>query len=110
MTGQELYLGGMRSTLKLVGFESDYFDGMYAYLSMQVHISPSSFYETDKRINFGPPARYQYYFAAYSLAHARMFLLRSAISLAVSDVVVTDKLDATRLQSMRDLSEVPFGE
>jgi Family of unknown function (DUF5677) len=33
LTGHELYIGGLRSTLKLVGFESYYFDGMYAYLS-----------------------------------------------------------------------------
>jgi hypothetical protein len=109
LAGHELYVNGLRSTLKLVGVENDYFDGMYAYLSTQVHIAPSSFYETDRRISFGSPADYQYYFASYAIAHARMFLLRSAIRLAESDVAVADKADAPTLQSMKDLAEVPFG-
>jgi hypothetical protein len=110
LAGHELYLRGLRSTLKLVGFDSDYFDGMYAYLSSQVHISPTSFYGMDRRINFGTPAEYQYYFASYALAHARMFLLRAALRLAESDAALAAKIDAVSLQSIRDLGNVPFGE
>ena len=53
LSGQQLYVGGFRSTLKLVDLDEEYFDGMYAYLSAQVHITPSSFYWTHKRLNFG---------------------------------------------------------
>jgi hypothetical protein len=110
LAGHELYLRGLRSTLKLVGFESDYFDGMYAYLSSQVHISPTSFYGMDRRINFGTPAEYQYYFASYALAHARMFLLPAALRLAESDAALAANIDEVSLQSMKDLRNVPFGE
>lgn len=110
LAGHELYVGGLRSTLKLMGFDGDYFDGMYAYLSTQVHISPSSFYDMDRRINFGTPADYQFYFASYALAHARIFLLRAALRLAESDAALVEKIDAITLQSMKALADVPFGE
>ncbi len=86
------------------------FDGMYAYLSAQVHIAPSSFYWTHKRLNFGKPASYQYYFASYAVAHARMLFLRSAIRLAESDDAVRQKIDQATYDSMSELAAIPFGE
>jgi hypothetical protein len=109
LSGQEMYVKGMRSTLKLVGFDKGYFDGMYAYLSSQVHISPSSFYWTDKRLSFSKPAGYQYYFASFAVSHARMFLLRSAIRLAESDDVVRQKIEPAMHESMHELATIPFG-
>jgi hypothetical protein len=110
MSGQEMYVKGMRSTLKLVGFDEGYFDGMYTYLSSQVHTSPSSFYWTQKRLSFNKPARYQYYFASYAVAHARMLFLQSAKRLADSDDVVRRKLDQATYKSMSDLVGIPFGD
>jgi hypothetical protein len=110
LAGHELYLRGLRSTLKLVDIDSGYFDGMYAYLSTQVHISPSSFFETDKRISFPSPANYQYYSAAYALAHTRMLLLRASIRLVESDAALCAKIEADSLQSMKGLADIPFGE
>jgi hypothetical protein len=110
LSGQQLYIKGMRSTLKLVGLEDTYFDGMYAYLSSQVHISPSSFYWTEKRVSFGKPAGYQYYFASYAVAHARMFFLRSAIRLAEWDDSVRQKIDQATYESMTELAAMPLGE
>jgi len=110
LAGHELYLSGLRSTLKLVDIDSDYFDGMYAYLSTQVHISPSSFFEMDKRISFSTPANYQYYFAAYALSHTRMLLLRASIRLVESDPALGAKIEADSLHSMKELAGVPFGD
>jgi len=110
LTGQELYIGGLRSTLKLAKVDAGYFDGMYAYLSTQVHISPTSFFDMDKRISFPNPAGYQFYFAAYALAHARMLLLRSSLTLAESASELLAKIDIGNLQSMKELAHVPFGE
>lgn len=110
LSGHELYVGGLRSTLKLVGFEDVYFDGMYAYLSSQVHIAPSSFYFTEKRLSFDQPTSYQYYFAAYGVAHARMFLSRSATRLAESDDAVRQKIDPAMYDSIRELARIPFGD
>jgi hypothetical protein len=109
LSGQEMYVKGMRSTLKLVGFDDGYFDGMYAYLSSQVHITPSSFYWTQKRLSFGKPAGYQYYFASYAVAHARMLFVQSAKRLADSDNVVRQKIDQTTYESMSELAAIPFG-
>jgi hypothetical protein len=110
LSGQEIYVKGMRSIVKLVGFDEGYFDGMYAYLSSQVHISPSSFYRTEKRLSFNKPASYQYYFASYAVAHARTYLLGSAIRLAESDDIVRQKIEPAVLVSMKELAEIPFGE
>jgi hypothetical protein len=110
LSGQEIYLKGMRSTLKLVDLDEAYFDGMYAYLSSQVHIAPSSFYWTQKRLSFGKLAGYQYYFASYAVAHARMFLLQSAIRLADSDEAVRKRVDQATYESMTQLAALPFGD
>jgi uncharacterized protein DUF5677 len=96
LTGQQLYIKGFRSTLKLVDLDETYFDGMYAYLSSQVHISPSSLYWTERRVSFGKPGGYQYYFASYAVAHARQFFLRSAVRLAESDINVLQKSNPQR--------------
>ena len=90
LSGQELYLKGFRSNLKLVGLDEGYFDGLYTYLSSQVHITPSSFYWTP--------------------AYARMLLLRAAIRLAESDEAVRQKIDAAIHKEMNELAEIPFGE
>lgn len=110
LSGQQLYVKGMRSTLKLVGLEDTYFDGMYAYLSSQVHISPSSFYWTQKRLSFGKPAGYQYYFASYAVAHARVLFVQSAKRLVDSDDVVRQKIDQATYKSMSEIAVIPFGE
>jgi hypothetical protein len=96
LTGQEMYLRGLR--------------GMYAYLSSQVHISPTSFFETHKRLGFGEIADYQYYFAAYALAHTRMLLARAALRLAESVPELALKFNVDTLQSIKELSGIPFGE
>jgi hypothetical protein len=110
LAGQELYVGGLRSTLKLAQVDANYFDGMYAYLSAQVHISPTSFFDMDKRISFAKPTGYQFYFAAYALAHARMMLLRSSVRLAESASELLAKIDVEILHSMKELAHVPFGK
>jgi hypothetical protein len=110
LSGQEMYVKGMRSILKLLAFDDDYFDGMYAYLSSQVHISPSSFFWTEKRLSFNKPASYQYYFASYAVAHAREFFLRSAIRLTESDDAVRQKIDQATFDSMSELAAIPFGD
>jgi hypothetical protein len=83
---------------------------MYAYLSSQVHISPSSFYWTPKRVSFGKPAGYQYYFASYAVAHARLFLLQSAIRLSESDDAVRQKVEPATFDTLKELAAIPFGE
>ncbi|HLX14661.1 MAG TPA: DUF5677 domain-containing protein [Bradyrhizobium sp.] len=107
LSGQELYIGGLRSTVKLAGLSAKYFDGMYARLSAEVHISPTSFFETDKRLSFATPADYQYYMAALALAHARRLLMGATIRLAESDPIVSDKIEAKSLQLMRELEMAP---
>jgi hypothetical protein len=109
LSGQELYVGGLRSTLRLAGFTSEYFDGMYAYLSQHVHISSSSFYRTDNRLRFASPSSYQFYFSAYAVAHARMFLVRAAVRLA-SVPIVNAKVAPAVLKSMDKLASIKFGD
>jgi hypothetical protein len=110
LSGQQLYVGGFRSTLKLADLDEEYFDGMYAYLSAQVHVGPTSFYWTHKRLNFGKPASYQYYFASYALAHVRRLFLQSAIRLAESDDVVRKKIEPAMFDELKGLAAIHFGE
>jgi hypothetical protein len=107
LSGQELYVGGLRSTVKLAGMSPKYFDGIYARLSAEVHITPTSFFETNERLNFTAPADYQYYMAALALAHARRLLMSATIRLAESDPTVTSKIEAKTLQSMKELEKAP---
>jgi hypothetical protein len=108
--GQELYLGGLRSILKLANIDADLFDGIYNYLSAQVHVSPQSFYGTEAKINFDSPATYQLYLSAFAMAHARQIVLRSSVRLASSDETVAREVGAEVIDSMTALAQVPFGE
>jgi hypothetical protein len=80
---------------------------MYARLSSEVHISPTSFFETNERLKFAEPADYQYYMVAYALAHARRLLMSATVRLAESDPAIAGKIEAKTLQSMRDLEMAP---
>jgi hypothetical protein len=107
LSGQEIYVEGLRSTAKLAGLSAKYFDGMYARLSSEVHISPTSFFETNERLNFAEPADYQYSMVAYALAHARRLLMSAAVRLAESGPAIVAKIEAETLQLMKDLEMAP---
>jgi hypothetical protein len=44
LTGQTLYVNGMRSMLKDMNIGKKYFDGFYNYLSAHVHLTPLSYF------------------------------------------------------------------
>lgn len=71
LSGQQLYINGLRSVVKQAGWDADRFDAVYAYLSAHSHSAPVSFYRTDVHgIDFSKPSRHQFALAGFSLEHA----------------------------------------
>lgn len=54
LSGQELYLHGLRAVVKQAGWDVDHFNAMYAALSSHAHSAPISFYRSV--LNPGEPA------------------------------------------------------
>ena len=78
LSGQEIYIGGLRSAVRKAGWDVDEFDSVYVYLSSQSHTSPMSFYRIDDHgIHFDQPSEFQFGLAGYSLGYAN-YALRSA--------------------------------
>jgi hypothetical protein len=74
--GQTVYVNGMRSVVKSMGIDETYFDGVYNYLSAQVHATPISYFRDSN-----DPATsivWSRAFSAYSLHHARLMMIRVA--------------------------------
>jgi hypothetical protein len=46
LTGQELYVAGLRAVVKEAGWDVDHFNAMYSALSSYAHSSPASFYRS----------------------------------------------------------------
>ena len=110
MSGSELYVGGIRSILKQFNVRVEYFDAVYNYLSAQVHVSSNTYYDMHRRINFGRPASYQFFVASFAIANARLFLLPGAFKVASTNMIIMEKIDRSELNSMENLSKVPFGD
>jgi hypothetical protein len=109
LSGTELYVGGLRSVLKEIDFETQYFDAIYNYLSGQVHVSSNTFYHTHRgRLNFTEPAAYQLFVAAFGVAHARMFLLRAALKMLSGNSSSQKSFSKTELEKISRLSDKAF--
>lgn len=73
LTGQELYVGGLRAAVKAAGLDVDHFNGMYAALSVHSHCAPASFYRSvhnpDEPV-FATPPEYTYLASGVALEYA----------------------------------------
>jgi hypothetical protein len=74
LSGDAIYLGGLRAAAKKAGWEKKHFDAIYTYLSMQAHIAPMSFHRMDEQIDYIKPTEYQLSFCAICLEFARKSL------------------------------------
>jgi hypothetical protein len=103
--GQILYVNGMRSILRQMNYDADYYDGMYNYLSAQVHSHPVSYFRDKPE---GDPLTYFYQstFAGYALHHAWTFIVRVAVR-AVETNGLANEMDAALLAQMTKLANRP---
>jgi hypothetical protein len=75
--GQTVYVNGMRSVVKAMGIDEEYYDGTYNYLSAQAHATPISYFRDSE----DPAAQiiWSRVFSQYCLHHALQMMLRVAL-------------------------------
>ena len=75
LSGQAMYLDGLRSVVRKAGWDVGRFDFVYAYLSTHTHSSPVSFFRTHIHgIDFDSPSEHQYSLSGFALEHAAQSL------------------------------------
>ena len=79
LSGDTIYIGGLRCAAEKAGWDKKYFDAIYTYLSMQAHMAPMSFHRADEQIDFVDPTEYQLWYCAIYLEHARKVLAACAL-------------------------------
>jgi len=104
--GQVLYVNGMRSLLRTMNYNEEYYDGVYSYLSSQVHSLPISYFRDAE----GDPMTYFYQsvFVQYALHHAWTMIARAAVREVEVSAIETE-LDAQLLVQMRLISATRVG-
>jgi hypothetical protein len=71
LSGQQLYINGLRAVVRQAGWDVDQFDGVYAYLSGHSHSAPISFYRIGQHgIDFSRPSGHQFGLAGFAIEHA----------------------------------------
>ena len=79
IAGSEIYLHGLRSAVRLAGWDVDEFDSMYGYLSSYTHSSPVSFIRlAEHGVDFKVPTEAQRRIAGNALEGRGGFRRRSA--------------------------------
>jgi hypothetical protein len=75
LSGQEVYLLGLRSVLRLMDWDKDDFNSVYAYLSSHAHSSPVSFIRLNEHgVDFLKPTKAKYGIGGFALERARSVL------------------------------------
>lgn len=70
-SGSEMYVYGLRATVRLLGWQVKEFDGMYAYLSSHAHSAPVSFLRfAEQGVDFQKPTKAQRTTAAFAMEFA----------------------------------------
>jgi hypothetical protein len=76
--GELIYANGMRSVVKSMNFDEEYFDSVYNYLSAYVHSSPLSYFRDGDYQDF-KEVFWRRSFAGYALHHAWVMMVRVGV-------------------------------
>jgi len=100
--GQVLYVNGMRSLLRTMNYNEEYYDGVYSYLSSQVHSSPISYFRDGPE---GDPMTFyfQSVFVGYALHHAWKMIARVAFR-EIEVSAIEAEVDAAMLIEVRRIA------
>ncbi|MGY8709544.1 DUF5677 domain-containing protein [Bradyrhizobium sp. 18BD] len=101
-SGEVVYVNGMRSVVKQIGIDQDYYDGLYNYLSAQAHSTPISYFRDSD-----DPAQQVLWprlFSQYSLLNAMQMMFRIALR-EIELSKLEDQFDAVSLEQCRQLIE-----
>jgi hypothetical protein len=106
LSGQIMYVNGMRSLLKSMNVGKVYYDGLYNYLSSHVHLTPLSYFRVrqgsiqDRAFSWG--------FMGLCLREASRMAIRVVLR-EIELSKLTDKLDPAVMQDMTKFAEAPMG-
>jgi hypothetical protein len=106
LSGQTMYVNGMRSLLKSMNVGKVYYDGLYNYLSSHVHLPPLSYFRA-KQGSIEDQA-----FSRFFMGHCLREASRMAIRVVLREIELsklTDKLDPAVMQDMTKFAEAPMG-
>lgn len=80
VTGEEIYVGGMRRAATLAGWRSENFVAIYSYLSAQSHSAPMSYLRMRLHsIDYFKPSEYQYGVAGLAIEISAACLRRVTV-------------------------------
>jgi hypothetical protein len=98
--GEAVYVNGMRSIVRQMGVDQDYYDGVYNYLSAQVHSTPISYFRDSD--DDTKQMLWHRGFSQYSLAHAAQMMARVALR-EIELSSLEDQFDAAVLEECRKM-------
>jgi hypothetical protein len=102
--GQTVYVNGMRSVAKSMGVEETYFDGMYNYLSAQVHSTPISYFRDSE--DDASQIIWSRGFSQYALHHAMTMMFR----VALREIELSKLEDEFDLELLNEVREIVAGK
>lgn len=80
VSGETIFVGGMRKAAALVGWDADVFTALYGYFSSHLHAAPMSFFRMDDhRIDYFFPNEAQKQIASVGIATAAAALRRLSL-------------------------------
>lgn len=103
--GELIYVKGMRSVVGSMNFDEGYYDGVYNYLSAQVHSTPISYINDTDDFQ---QVLWQRTFSQYALHHAWTMMIRVAIR-EVDVSLLENQFDAELLKEFRRMAALKVG-
>jgi hypothetical protein len=106
LSGQTMYVNGMRSLLKNMNVGKVYFDGLYNYLSAHVHLTPLSYFRL--REGSAEEVSFSRGFMQLCLYEASRMTVRVALR-EIEISKLTDKIEPKLIEQMKEFAAEPMG-
>jgi Family of unknown function (DUF5677) len=106
LSGQTMYVNGMRSLLKSMNVGKVYFDGLYNYLSAHVHLAPLSYFRL--RQGSAEEVTFARGFMQLCLYEASRMVVRVALR-EITISALTEKIDSALIAQMKEFEADPVG-
>jgi hypothetical protein len=108
LSGQVLYVNGMRSMLKDMNIGKKYFDGLYNYLSAHVHLTPLSYFRARSQSDTADDIVFARGFMQLCLHEASRIVVRVVIR-EIELSKLEDNFERSSLDKMRRFGATPMG-
>jgi hypothetical protein len=102
LTGEEIFVGGMRRAARTAGWSEDKFIAIYNYFSAHIHAAPMSYFRMRRHsVDYLAPNEMQYGSAAMAIEVATACLRRTSLRYLDSSASSQPKVLQTVLESLR---------